>query len=220
LKPAGWTPLAASIRSARDDLAKQQGEGVQNIIYVVSDGVETCGGNPVQEAKNLHHSNIKAVVNIIGFDVDDAGQKALKAVADVGGGSYQTVNNQEDLKSYFEREKLRLREEWINWGNKSWSDVMDQSFNKWDQLNEIIFALHDMNSRELDHLSSLESLLLDAGKIENYNALHSMVSQRFELIKKYIVARDKRIEAAIKNNQEKTLDDIHKKEQEARNQLK
>jgi D-amino-acid dehydrogenase/Ca-activated chloride channel family protein len=99
LKPAGWTPLATSIKSAMNDLAKQQGEGVQNIIYVVSDGVETCGGNPGQEAKKLHNSNIKAVVNIIGFDIDDAGQKALKAVAEAGGGSYQTVNNQEDLES-------------------------------------------------------------------------------------------------------------------------
>jgi len=150
LKPAGWTPLAASIKSAQNDLAKQQGEGVQNIIYVVSDGVETCGGNPVQEAKNLHHSNIKAVVNIIGFDVDDAGQKALKAVAEAGRGSYQTVNNQEDLKSYFESEKLRLREEWTKWSNDSWSNIVGQSNDKHSLLDQISSDFHDLKYRESD----------------------------------------------------------------------
>jgi Ca-activated chloride channel homolog len=158
LKPAGWTPLAASIKSAKNDLAKQQGEGVQNIIYVVSDGVETCGGNPVQEAKNLHNSNIKAVVNIIGFDVDDSGQKALKAVADAGGGSYQTVN-QEDLKSYFEEEKSRLSREWLEWGNDSWSSIVGQSNDKHSLLDHISSDFHDLKYRESDNAYSLYYML-------------------------------------------------------------
>ncbi|BCU80330.1 hypothetical protein JIR001_01130 [Polycladomyces abyssicola] len=220
LKPAGWTPLAASIKSAQNDLAKQQGEGIQNIIYVVSDGVETCGGNPVQEAKNLHNSNIKAVVNIIGFDVDDAGQKALKAVAEAGGGSYQTVNNQEDLRSYFEREKARLDEEWREWSLNSWKDVTDKSISKWNNLKEIVFSFHDMNSRENDHLHSLKDILVENGKIENEDALKTMIVQRFELIKKYIVDRNKNIETAINSNEAKTIEDINKKEQEERNKLK
>lgn len=56
----------------------------QNIIYVVSDGIETCDGDSAKEAKELHDSNIKAVVNIIGFDVDSAGQKQLLSVAEAG----------------------------------------------------------------------------------------------------------------------------------------
>jgi Ca-activated chloride channel family protein len=220
LKPAGWTPLAASIKSAQNDLAKQQGEGVQNIIYVVSDGVETCGGNPVQEAKNLHNSNIKAVINIIGFDVDDAGQKALKAVAEAGGGSYQTVNNQEDLKSYFEREKARLDEEWIKWSNDSWMDIQEKSFDKWMELREIISDFHSLNSQENDHLHSLKTILLENNKIKNEDELKTMIVQRFELIKKYIIERDDSIETALKNNTNKSINDVNKKEQEERNKLK
>ncbi|MDY0393341.1 VWA domain-containing protein [Virgibacillus halophilus] len=51
--PAGWTPLAASIRDAGNDLKNETGNNVENIVYVVSDGVETCGGDPVQEAKKI-----------------------------------------------------------------------------------------------------------------------------------------------------------------------
>ena len=41
-----------------------------NIVYIVSDGVETCDGDPVAAAKLLQADNIQAQVNIIGFDVD------------------------------------------------------------------------------------------------------------------------------------------------------
>ncbi len=76
--PAGWTPLASAIQIAKEDLSKQTGENVENIIYVVSDGVETCDGDPVKVAKDLNESDIEAIVNIIGFDVDDEGQQQLK----------------------------------------------------------------------------------------------------------------------------------------------
>ncbi len=99
--PKGWTPLGAAIETAQKDLQQQTEDNVQNIIYVVSDGVETCGGDPVKAAKELHQSDIEAVINIIGFDVDDEGQKALKKVADAGGGSYKSVDTEEDLSRVF-----------------------------------------------------------------------------------------------------------------------
>ncbi|PRX38476.1 Mg-chelatase subunit ChlD [Planifilum fimeticola] len=89
-RPTGWTPLAAAIEQAKSDLSGKTGENVENIVYVVSDGIETCGGDPVKAAKELHESEIQAIVNIIGFDVDNAGQRALKKVAEAGGGKYTT----------------------------------------------------------------------------------------------------------------------------------
>ena len=65
-------------------------ENVENIIYVVSDGIETCGGDPVKAAQAAAISGYRAIVNIIGFDVDNAGQRALKKVAKAGGGKYTT----------------------------------------------------------------------------------------------------------------------------------
>ncbi|OXT11546.1 amino acid dehydrogenase, partial [Bacillus sp. OG2] len=46
-KPAGWTPLAQSLMEAQKDLEAYKGEKNKNIVYVVSDGIETCDGNPV-----------------------------------------------------------------------------------------------------------------------------------------------------------------------------
>ncbi|MEK3937165.1 VWA domain-containing protein [Sporosarcina sp. FSL W7-1349] len=91
---SGWTPLAGAIEEALDILEPYGNEEYRNIVYIVSDGIETCGGDPVAAAKLLHESNIEAKVNIIGFDVDDEGQNHLKQVAEAGGGQYATVRDE------------------------------------------------------------------------------------------------------------------------------
>lgn len=96
-KPSGWTPLAATIKSAYDDLKVRSADNSENILFIVSDGIETCGGNPVEEAKRLANSDLNVKVNIIGFNVDDEGQKQLKETAAAGNGTYYTVNSNIDL---------------------------------------------------------------------------------------------------------------------------
>ncbi|MCA1033504.1 VWA domain-containing protein [Bacillus infantis] len=96
-KPSGWTPLAASIKAGYEDLKAKAGEDTENILYIVSDGIETCDGNPVKEAKALADSNLNVKVHIIGFDVDDAGQAQLKKTAEAGNGKYYTVNSKLEL---------------------------------------------------------------------------------------------------------------------------
>ncbi|EJQ38295.1 hypothetical protein IEE_05067 [Bacillus cereus BAG5X1-1] len=67
--PKGWTPLASAIESVNADFKEFTGDESLNVVYIVSDGEETCGGDSVNAAKNLNQSNTHAVVNIIGFDV-------------------------------------------------------------------------------------------------------------------------------------------------------
>lgn len=100
LKPSGWTPLAAAIRGAGEDLASAHPED-ENIVYVVSDGIESCGGDPVKEAKALHQSKIKAVVNIIGFDLDQNSRKSLEQVAKAGGGEFTHVRSAKEMRDGF-----------------------------------------------------------------------------------------------------------------------
>lgn len=101
LKPSGWTPLAAAIKGAGEDLASAHPED-ENIVYVVSDGIESCGGDPVEEAKALHQSQIKAVVNIIGFDLDEKSRKALEQVAKAGGGEFTNVRSAQEMRNGFD----------------------------------------------------------------------------------------------------------------------
>lgn len=83
----GWTPLAAAIRTAGAQFQGRNQDGL-NAVYVVSDGMETCGGDPVGAASELHTQNVNTVVNIIGFRVTSAEQQRLRAVAQAGGGEF------------------------------------------------------------------------------------------------------------------------------------
>lgn len=100
-RPTGWTPIATSLDAAAQDFAKAPSRDGANVVYVVSDGIETCDADPVQAARKLHESDIDVVVNVIGFDVDAEAARQLEAVAKAGGGEYLTANSRGDLSRIF-----------------------------------------------------------------------------------------------------------------------
>lgn len=102
IQATGWTPLAAAIAKAGQSFTPASGPGEQ-VVFVVSDGLETCGGDPVAAAKALRESDVKAVVNIIGFDIPAKHRKALAAVAEAGGGMFSEAADSKELE-----ERLRV----------------------------------------------------------------------------------------------------------------
>jgi Ca-activated chloride channel homolog len=197
-KPAGWTPLAASIRSAKESFPSQSGENVENLIYVVSDGVETCDGDPVKEAKTLNQSNVKAVVNIIGFDVDSQAQEALKKAAEAGGGTYETVNTADDLQQRLEEEKERLKKEWWEWAEKNYDKNSNESYKKLDELRDINDGMREKYRQENDRLHELKDVL--SGKLEDYWKLDELIKDRFWKLDEYNIDRFKKLEKARKDS--------------------
>ncbi len=185
-QPVGYTPLADSLKYAQKKLSNQK--NAENIVYVVSDGIETCGGDPVKAAKDLNSSDIKAVVNIIGFDLDDAGQKQLKAVADAGNGKYSSVDSKVDLDEYFEKERSRLYNDWSTWANEHYDKASDVANKKYDELqrksNDFLDLIQQEENRiihmsnyldqergfEFDLIYSVEKKVWErAGYIKDYN---------------------------------------------------
>lgn len=100
-QPRGFTPIAASLQAAAQDFARGGASDAGNVVYLVSDGIETCGGDPAAAARALHASDIRVVVNVIGFDVDAQAERQLRTVADAGGGEYVPARNAADLQQVF-----------------------------------------------------------------------------------------------------------------------
>src|SRR5690606_15142800 len=65
--------------------------------------------------KNLVSADIQTVVNIIGFDVDNEGQKLLKEVASAGNGEFTYVNSEQDLKKYMRAQYEEIQKKWLEW---------------------------------------------------------------------------------------------------------
>lgn len=102
-EPSGWSPIAASLRAAKKDLEPYPKTENLNVLYLVSDGFETCDGDPVETVRELRQTEMKPMVNIIGFDVDNEGQKRLKEVAVAGGGEFLSAKDEESLEKEFQK---------------------------------------------------------------------------------------------------------------------
>lgn len=94
LTPRGQTPIARSLREAGADLAREGGAGV---IVLVSDGVESCGGDPEAAARELRASGVEVGLHTVGLGVGAADASALAALAAAGGGQYFDAPDAADL---------------------------------------------------------------------------------------------------------------------------
>lgn len=100
LEPTGWTPIDASLRYAKNYLDGISGPDDQKVILLLSDGKETCGGNPVQTAKNIA-SMKNTFIDVIGFNVYGEVQKELQQIALAAGGKYSDVRSRIDFQNVF-----------------------------------------------------------------------------------------------------------------------
>ncbi len=213
-RPSGWTPLAAAIEQAKSDLSGKTGENVENIIYVVSDGIETCGGDPVKAAKELHESEIQAIVNIIGFDVDNAGQRALKKVAEAGGGKYTTVNTGDDLRKHLEEEYERLRDEWNEWGIESWLDASDQWSKKYSILSNAHGEILNKILRERDRMLDAQEYLKSLKKVKDDRALNDRIWGRSKLLDGHLSKKYRTLSDLLSENESKEQQRVEEKAKE------
>ena len=93
------TPIAASLEKVANDLSEVHGE---RLVILLTDGEETCGGNPAATIEKLVKQGINVRVNIIGFAVDNRATAALfRQWSTAGGGSYFDARNAASLDSAF-----------------------------------------------------------------------------------------------------------------------
>jgi Ca-activated chloride channel family protein len=97
VKPRGMTPIGGSLRRAAEVLKEKPGKST---IVLVSDGTESCQGDPCQVAREVHESTgIDVKVHVVGLDVAEGERDTLECVAQSGGGNYYAAENEEQLRS-------------------------------------------------------------------------------------------------------------------------
>ncbi len=91
------TPIADSLAQVANDLAAVEG---QALVILVTDGEETCDGDPAQAIANLRDSGFDVRINIIGFAIDEfALKQEFARWTELGGGAYFDANNAEALSN-------------------------------------------------------------------------------------------------------------------------
>ncbi|MHB1219605.1 MAG: vWA domain-containing protein [Alphaproteobacteria bacterium] len=98
LSPQQGTPLAGSIKRA-GDIASQDAESV---IVLVTDGDDSCGGDPCAEARAIKARKPKVKINIV--DLSDGSQSSvLRCVANATGGQVLKPNSAMDMDKSLQR---------------------------------------------------------------------------------------------------------------------
>lgn len=101
LEPDGGTPMAGAL----DKLASEPALTCttrDNIVVLLSDGMEGCGGDPVRAARNLTQGEVPIELFVIGFGTDSAtdaqlSQIAGAAEASTGPDNFYTASTVEQL---------------------------------------------------------------------------------------------------------------------------
>jgi hypothetical protein len=175
-KVQGYTPLAGALDKARADFSARPAATSSNFVYVVSDGQETCDGNPVAAAKALTGSQIDVQVNVIGFAVDSTSTRQLKAAAAAGRGIYAAAGDEAALDKAFDAVG--------DW--EAWTAYYNCRFTEIDTL----YREHRWKSQNV-------KLCFDARATRERFEVGKASQQQFQSMNAMIKARDDYFEAAI-----------------------
>ena len=95
-KPRGQTPLAYSLRQVAADLAAFRGE---RAVVLVTDGIESCDGDPIAAARALQQDG-KVPVHVIGFGLAEGDEDlaSLRGIATASGGRFFTAGSADELR--------------------------------------------------------------------------------------------------------------------------
>jgi Ca-activated chloride channel family protein len=98
LTPAGRTPLTAAVREAAHVLQFPEKPGV---VVLLTDGEETCGGDPCKMGQSLRSQGANLTVHVIGYRMRDTatatGYMQSRCLAESTGGLYISVETTDQL---------------------------------------------------------------------------------------------------------------------------
>jgi len=94
LQPRGETPLVYSVLQTASDL-KTAGAGM---VIVITDGEESCKGDPVAAVKQLQASGVDVTLNVVGFTLTDKKVRGqLTTFAEATGGHFYAAQSGDAL---------------------------------------------------------------------------------------------------------------------------
>ncbi len=95
LSAQGYTPITLSLEKAAGDLMAETAD--EKVIVLVSDGRETCKGDPCATARAMAVADASLVIHTIGFGVDTAARMQLQCIASVARGKYFDADSGKSL---------------------------------------------------------------------------------------------------------------------------
>lgn len=95
IDPKGKTPITKTLEMVGEQLKILE---EQASVVLISDGNETCGGDPCAQIRDLKRKGLDVTVHVVGFDVTDEEEQQLACIAEAGEGKYFSAQTAGTLK--------------------------------------------------------------------------------------------------------------------------
>jgi Ca-activated chloride channel family protein len=92
IKPKGTTPLAYSLEQAANDFPSK--ENVRNVLIIITDGLESCDGDPCAISEAIQRNNVLLKPFVIGLGLDIKVKEQFDCL-----GAYLNANNISSFKN-------------------------------------------------------------------------------------------------------------------------
>lgn len=99
LKAQGESPVAYALEAAAKDFPAAN---VDQIIVLVTDGFDTCNGDPCDTAKRIRALNPKLSVQVIGFDISQEDAQKVRCIAENADGRFYLARNENELRKFLD----------------------------------------------------------------------------------------------------------------------
>lgn len=100
LQPKGKTPITAAVTRVFAQLRERERPAT---VVLVSDGLETCGGDPCAAVRAAREAGGRFVLHVVGFDVGDVEVAQLECMAQAGDGLYLPAADADQLAAALEQ---------------------------------------------------------------------------------------------------------------------
>ncbi|MCB0257377.1 MAG: hypothetical protein KDI55_26950, partial [Anaerolineae bacterium] len=99
--PQGMSPLADALREASGDLSPAAGR--VDAVILIADGGDNCGEDVLQMLNYQREVGLRFPIYVAGLAVDDDARQELRSIAELTGGQYSDVGNEDQLVQLLNR---------------------------------------------------------------------------------------------------------------------
>lgn len=93
INPKGKTPITAAVEHTFEAL----GDTGPATVILLSDGLETCGGDPCKAVRLARELGRELILHVVGFDVEGEDLSQLQCMAQAGGGLFLPADDAQSL---------------------------------------------------------------------------------------------------------------------------
>lgn len=94
LEARGFSPIAFALNQAMSDLKNPTSS---DSVLLLSDGLDTCGGDPIAVLRRLKKAGVSVRVDTIGLQTSEKASQLLAQIAELTGGQFAEIKSLESL---------------------------------------------------------------------------------------------------------------------------